>query len=343
VRRRGTTTALLLIAMVLFGLGVRAFIGLFRTDTQAVSATPAQQKPAIKLPGTMYVAQEGALYRLRDGNFDRFSTEQRGWTQPVVLDDGRVLAVSRVGDYSDLVILDSNGNVAQQLTHDAPTGRNPSIDLNHWTFYPALSPDGSTLFYSYDSPKSGYMVDLATFSRSLQGSATPKRWSTPNAYTGGDIMPVPLRSGGVLYVAYALDSKSRITSRIVLLAKPGATEVPLTTADNDCLWPTLSPDERWLAMVCTGAQQRATLMIASFDGTRLGTPRPLVDDRLVSAPTWAPDGSGLAYLAPDSTGGGFQLWWLPAAASPTTPPKPVQVTRGVGLDASSRPAWTAAS
>ncbi|HXA27815.1 MAG TPA: hypothetical protein VN193_03620 [Candidatus Angelobacter sp.] len=342
MRLRGTT-ALLLLAMALFGLGVRSALGLLRTDTQPLAASPAQQKPAVTLPGTLYVAQEGALYRLRGGGFERFTTDSRGWTQPTVLPDGSVLAVSRQGDASDLAIIGSNGTVTEQLTHDAATGHNPAIDANHWTFYPALAPDGTTLFYAYDSPKNGYMVDLATWSRPLHGSAAPKRWSNPNPYTGGDVMPVPLSSGGVIDGSYAVDSKERITSRIELIARPGATPVPLTTADADCLWPSLSPDQKTLAMVCTDAQQHANLVTAPFDGTALGPLRVLVNDRLVSAPTWSPDGTGLVYLAPGSTGGGFQLWWLDGVTSATRAPHPVQVTSGVGLDASSRPAWTAAT
>jgi Tol biopolymer transport system component len=342
VIRRHVTAIVLVVAMAVFGLGVRSVIGLFRTDTRAVAATPAQQRPAIALPGTLYVAQEGALYRLRGGAFDRFTKEQRGWTQPTVLSDGRVLAVARQAAYSDLAIIDSNGSVVQQLTHDAATGRNPAIDANHWTFYPVPSADGSTLFYAYDSPKNGYMVDLAVWSRPLTGSASPRRWSNPNPYTGGDIMPVPLQSGGLIYVTYAADSKQRITSRIVMVSKAGGTEVPLTGVDGDCLWPTLSPDEHWLAMVCTGAQQHAELQIAPFNGTTLGVPRTLVSDRLVSAPVWSPDGTGLAYLAPDTAGSGFQLWWLAGATTAATP-KPVAVTSGVGLDATSRPAWTASA
>jgi Tol biopolymer transport system component len=252
--------------------------------------------------------------------------------------------VSRQGDYSDLAIIGSNGGVAEQLTRNAAVGRNPAIDANHWTFYPTIAPDGATLFYSFDSPKNGYMVDLATWSRPLHGSAAPRRWSNPNPYTGGDVMPVPLRSGGVLYVSYAADSKQRITSRIMLVAQPGAREVPLTTTDADCLWPTLSPDQQTLAMVCTDAQQHANLVTASFDGATLGPLRVLVNDRLVSAPAWSPDGTGLAYLAPGSTGGAFQLWWLEGVTSTTKAPHPpVQVTSGLGLDAASRPAWTAST
>ena len=83
-------------------------------------------------------------------------------------------------------------------------------------------------------------------------------------------------------------------------------------------------------------------------------------------PTWAPDGSGIAFLAPGVAAGEFQLWWLPRAAyapipspAPTPTPggphngpvpapspapavvvRPVQVTTNNGFDATSPLAWS---
>ena len=38
---------------------------------------------------------------------------------------------------------------------------------------------------------------------------------------------------------------------------------------------------------------------------------------------WAPDGSGIAYLAPSLPDGPFQLWFLPKNAYAPPPPSPV--------------------
>jgi hypothetical protein len=97
----------------------------------------------------------------------------------------------------------------------------------------------------------------------------------------------------------------------------------------------------------------------------------VVTNQIVAQPTWAPDGSGIAFLAPGAADGPFQLWWLPKAAyappkpspvpvptptpggphngplptpSPTTPSpapiiRPIQVTTNDGFDATSPMAW----
>jgi hypothetical protein len=91
---------------------------------------------------------------------------------------------------------------------------------------------------------------------------------------------------------------------------------------------------------------------------------------MAAQPAWAPDGSGIAYLAPGSKAGlgTFQLWWLAKGAytppppapiptptpggphngplpSPSAPPPPpvvkaLEVTTGLGLDATSPIAWS---
>ena len=69
-----------------------------------------------------------------------------GWTQPAFTPDGQSLVlVRRDYAYSDLYLIDPAGNVQEQLTHNA----NPTVELNHWAFYPRPSSDGA-LFFSYD-------------------------------------------------------------------------------------------------------------------------------------------------------------------------------------------------
>ena len=97
----------------------------------------------------------------------------------------------------------------------------------------------------------------------------------------------------------------------------------------------------------------------------------MITNQLVAQPTWAPDSSGIAYLAPAQLGQGFQLWWLPKNAyappapspvptpiptpggpvsspvpTPTPSPapaapviKPVQITTNLGFDATSPMVW----
>ena len=124
-------------------------------------------------------------------------------------------------------------------------------------------------------------------------------------------------------------------------------------------------------MICTYQKQVSYLTIASWNGTSLVGQQTVVSDQLVAEPIWAPDGSGIAYLAPGGPAAPFQLWFLPKNAyappppspipipsptpggphngplpSPTPSPapvvpvvKPIQVTFNLGFDATSPLAW----
>ena len=124
-------------------------------------------------------------------------------------------------------------------------------------------------------------------------------------------------------------------------------------------------------MICSYEKQISNLVIAPWNGSSLGARTTVISDQLVAQPIWAPDGSGIAYLAPGGPAAPFQLWWLPRAAynppspspvptptptpggphngplpSPTltvvptpAPVKPIQVTTNLGFDATSPMAW----
>src|SRR5205085_2319576 len=94
----------------------------------------------------------------------------------------------------------------------------------------------------------------------------------------------------------------------------------LTSLEDDCSQPALSPDGTTLAMVCSRQQERSQLVLADFKGTSLGPMRTVLSDRVVAEPTWAPDGTGIAFLSPALADQPFQLWWLPK--SQYTPPEP---------------------
>jgi hypothetical protein len=194
---------------------------------------------------------------------------------------------------------------------------------------------------------------------------------------------LPLASGALVYTKY-LYSDNRLASQIWITKQPelqygGLTApplgagygTPLTRPDEDCAQPALSPDGHTMAMICNYKSQVSYLTLASFNGSTLGTRRSVITSQLVAQPTWAPDGSGIAYLAPAIVGQGFQLWWLPKLAyapptpspvpstvptpggpvstpvpspTPTPPPppvvvKPIQVTTSLAFDATSPMAW----
>jgi Tol biopolymer transport system component len=335
--RRALVSAALVLAMLAFGIGV------YHAADNFKAARPHVQRPTQtagpSLPGTIYVVQAGAIYRLQSGKYTQI-TPDNGWMQPAADPTGtRLVAVGREGNASELYLLDRNGRIEAQLTHNS----SPAVEANHWVFYPRFSADGTQLFYDYDpkDPHNVYRVDLSIFASPADPSSKAAvRWTFPNQYTGGDVSPLPLRSGGLIFTRFSIDDRSKVHSQIWFQARPGATGVALTDPEAGCLQPAMSADERLLAMVCTHGQPLAAeVAIASFyAATRtLGPTAVLVRAQQVASPAFSPDGKMLAYLAPARPGGGFQLWTVPATQS--TAPTPKQITSELGLDASSAPAW----
>jgi len=321
------------------GVGVYLYLSAHRSTLGQAAKKPdeanlnAKNSPLGHLSGTLYLVQAGTLYRLQQGTFKAVLNSPGGaasWTQPAFSPNGQSLVVVRRDyAYSDLYLIDREGNVQSQLTHNA----NPTVEFNHWAFYPRPSPDGGSLFFSYD-PKdryNDYNVVLAVWSMPMNsGFAQARKWTSPEHFTGGDVQPVPLASGALLYTKYRFDAKSsRILGQIYFTTSAGAAGEPLTPPEDDCSQPAVSPDGQRLAMICSGGGQLTNIEIASFDGRQLGPRQVLVADQLAAQPTWAPDGESLVYLAPQGIDGHFQLWQeqVPAATSPgTAAPTPLVTT-----------------
>jgi len=363
---RRIAAILFLPMMLAFGSGVYLYLGTMKSKVVKERAQlPTATKPKFVLPGTMFVVQGGRLFKLNAGSFTEIGPAG-DWSQPVVTPDHtRLIAVLRSGQSSDLYVLDLDGHVLKRLTKDDSR----IIDANHWVFYPRVSPDGTNLFYAYDSPKhvtGAPGVDLTIWSMPLNGTQREARVrSAPYWYSGGDVSPIPLAGTGLIFVRHSIDPSTAVHSQILFQSRPGAVVKSLTNLADNCSQPALSPDGTQLAMICTGGKQTAKVEVAPFTGSALGPAKVLLDGRLYAAPAWSPDGKALAYFAPAGAAGHFQLWYLAlpnlapsasasasatpsagatssvrASASPTpTPPVPVQVTQGVDLSATSPPAW----
>jgi Tol biopolymer transport system component len=297
--------------------------------------------------------------------------------QPALSPDGNsIVAVKRSTFFSDIYILNRFGQVAAQFTSNQAAPRDRwDTGANAWSFYPRLSLDQRTLFMSYDGPKAagnGYFgVDMQVWSLPVGGSIRQGvRWTIANDYTGGDMQPVPL-SNGIIYTKYSYDENANRVGQLWFSNRAGSPGKALTPTAASCAQAALSPDGGSIAMICNYGKQISYLTIASWNGSSLGVLRTLISDQLVAQPAWAPDGSGIAYLAPGGASGPFQLWFLPKNAynppppppvpmptpipggphnspfptptpSPPPPPpviKPIQVTTNLGFDATSPLAW----
>jgi Tol biopolymer transport system component len=334
VNSRSLVVGGLVLGMLLFGFGVYFTTGLLKANHTRVNRPSEITAPA--MPGTIYLVQRGALYRFQHGSFTQI-TDERGWTQPAMSPDGRqMVAVQRRLNSSDLFLLTTTGRTISQLTHNSSESVPES---NHWAFYPRFSPDGSTLFYDYDPKQSynSYQVDLSIFASPAANWRTSVQWTVPHPYTGGDVGPVPVH-GGLLYTKFWIDDQSMVHSQVWFQARARSEGVALTPKDVNCVQPTVSTDQKSIAMICTkGQAQSAELDLVTFDTNTatLGTLTPLVTGALVASPAFSPDGKTIAYLAPIAPGAAFQLWTVGTAGSPV----PRAFTTSLGLDSSSPPIW----
>jgi Tol biopolymer transport system component len=339
--------------MVAFGFGVYYGLGQLKSKPTSRPKAVTKSRTLVPVPGVVYMSQGGALYRLAGGQFTQIRPGPGDWSQ--------LVAVSRHAHFSDLYLLDGSGTPVKQLTKNVAG----SVESNHWAFYPNVSADGKTLFYSYDpkDPFNNFRVDLAVWSMPLDGSqAEAKRRTLPNQYTGGDVQPIALASGPVLYTKYSIDDNGHSVSQLWYQARAGAVGQAITDAKDDCSSPALSHDGTRLAMVCTGGKQAASIQVAPFDGQKLGPREVVVEGQLDAVPAWSPDGRSLLYEAPGGPQGQFQLWMIqleePAAPSPSPQRsaqpsarssaapglrQPKLVTTDLSLDATSAPLWTAAA
>ena len=341
--RRLRLAVILLVVWTAFGLGVNRFLDSRKSSliTHPGAAIPSQETPQFSLPGTIYVSQAGHLYRFHGGQFiDMHLPAAAGaWIQPSPALPGQLLVVARASEYSDIYLVDATtGAIVKKLTSNATTTSH--VELNAWSFWPHLAADGATVIFNYDGPKTGttYEVHLAVWSGPLNGKLESRQWTQPDGYTGGDVSPVPLADGGVLYSKYSLNDKSQIVSRIATVARPNASPVYLTASTDDCGEPAVSPDGTRLALICTSDTQTARLEVIPLVHGVPGIPQVLVAACLCASPSWSPDGTSLLYLAPADATGHFQLWWMDHADT-ATPAAPKQVTAHLDFDATSPPAW----
>lgn len=349
--RRGRRLLVTMLGMALISSGTYFMLGRFSTRSSG-PARPTASMPVFSLPGTIYLAQHGAIYTVSRGSVGRLNLSTATfWAQPAVSRDGTELVVSG-GDsrFTDLFLVSSKGEVVRRLTDN----RAREVDQNHWAFFPRFSGDGGSLFYSWDPkiPGNAFRVDLAVFSLDLRNDQPPpgRRWTQPDAFTGGDVQPQPVAGPALLYAGYSAGSDLQIQSRIWWQLKPGVPGTALTDLAANCGSPALSPAGDQLAMICSPSAAKANLVVVPFRDGVLGAPDLTIDDQAAAAPVWSPDGKGVAYLAPGKAGAGFDLWWVPvfpsgtAAASPSPSPAAAngrrQVTMGLDLDATSVPAWS---
>jgi Tol biopolymer transport system component len=321
----------LALLMVITGTATYLSLGNHQTRVALKPQKPTQPTPkpkAFVLPGTLYLAQQGAIYSYNSGRFHQITAEA-GWMQPALYPDAsNLLVVKNSGQYSDIYVMNRFGTVQRQVTDNSGPPRINYPSYKHWSFYPRLSFDSGTLWMTYDEPKFEYDTGFSVWAMPFNQTMRQARlWSISGYYTGGDVQPVPLPAGGVMYTRYTYPADGKLTGQLWFIDRANSNGRAMTTEDEDCRSPSLSPDGKQIAMICTYKKQVSYLTIVPLNGSTLGGRKVVVADQMVAQPAWAPDGSGIAYLAtdPNSAAGNFQLWFLPRDAYNPPPPSPTPI------------------
>jgi Tol biopolymer transport system component len=344
-------TLVLFAMMALCGFAANRSLAALQTRTTAGSLVNTTS-PQIRLPGTIFVSQDGAIYAIAGSTVRLLPLPSGGeWIQPRALPDGSLLAVRRFNQYSDLYHVTASGRVLNQMSAGDQSTSNKTLQLDHWVLWPVVSPDGSTVYFATDSPKpapgQSYEVDFSLWAAPLSGALTiggagvagGTRWSFRDKYTGGDIEPVPLPDGNLLYSSYANTGKGTVVSVLGLQTSPGSTMVSLTTPAQDCGAPAVAADGVTIAMVCTNRGQTANIEVATLEGTTLSGAHVVVANCLCNSPSWSPSGDNLLYMNASDPGGNFGLWYIANAGSAHTGAAKRVTDAGVNLDATSSAAW----
>jgi hypothetical protein len=333
--------------MAVFGFAIYSVLGTLKSNKHH-SQKPTQSQALIDLPGTVDVVQNGNIYSLTDLKFTQLKAPAYDWVQVEPAPGGDILAVAYNAMYSNVYLLNAQGQVVRLMLSESSS----QYFNNHWAYYPRVSPNGNTLFYvqDYFPPGAAYNVNFQVQAVPFSDpTATPVVWSESGLYyQGGDVEPIPLSNGGIIYAKYAVDTSGGSTdgdtyAQLVYISSPYATPDYLTTEAQDCAEPALSPNGTEIAMVCTdNSLQTTTLQVASWNGTTLGAPVTISSGPLPASPTWSPDGKSVLFLNTLLTdkSSPFQLWWVPKATA-KKPGAAEQVTEDLNFTATSPPIWSA--
>jgi Tol biopolymer transport system component/DNA-binding winged helix-turn-helix (wHTH) protein len=236
----------------------------------------------------VWVAPEGDAGRARQVTSGRGgSNDYWGFS---FTPDGRVVYVSTLGGSQDIWVMNADGSGQKQLTFDRAAD-----------FDPTVSADGRHVVFS--SERSGknklWRIDIDG--------------GNPTQLTKGaasDFLPNYSPDGR--WVVYTSDD----TRGPALWKIPAGGGEPTRLTNKLAVWPSVSPDGRFVACWHTDEQKRSVALgVIPIEG---GEPVKLFEVSL-TANTWAeirwtPDGRGLAYIdAPDGVG---NIWLQPLSGGP---------------------------
>jgi TolB protein len=335
---RWTVAVLILVAVSLGGCGRGSDVG------RAPTAGPAAQTEVVrgeKLPGRLLFVRDGVIWRWL-GNEGRPLLGAGEAVQPAWSPEGRRIAyIARSNSFSDLLLADADGAPIGRVTAngtDAPPNSIERVYASRWVFYPAWTPEGSSLVVaSQPQPPSGDPPADYNLALALQSTAPGEPlplYADVEAMAGRSA--VSPDGTAVVFTRAGVGPQGRQELyRIDLL---GGEATPLPGAPAPSYDPAFSPDGRWLAFAARAGGGTDVYVMEAGGATA----RRLTELESARAPAFSPDGTLLAFLAVAPGESGFDLWVVELTAGEggeLTAGTPRRVTTGLGLDADSGLSW----
>lgn len=242
---------------------------------------------SVATDGTLVYIPEGSVGQQqmlvwvdRNGGEEPLSMKPRAYRAPRLSPDGRRVAIDTVD--GDLFLYDLGARVEQQFTFDS------SIDR-----YPLWSPDGTQIYFSstQDGEPAQLYVKPADGGRGAERVLAEHVLSVPGGWSADGKTLVFSGDAG------SRGSSTRNDIFTVRLGEDGRHEVLMQAPHNE-VWPTVSPNGRWLAYGSDETGQRRIYVRPFPEGT--AGDRRVISEGFGDRPLWGRDGRELFYHSDES-------------------------------------------
>jgi Tol biopolymer transport system component len=310
----------------------------------ASTPTPTPTKPIGRVAsptvsGTIVFAIRGDVYVLANGGYVPLTSEGRSH-EPSVSADGKTVLFARVEEidgkrnvdgqivpahlrFSNVVRKDATGG-AETILVNGLVKATSGFHAVTWFDSPAVSPDGKRVAVVADGGD-GY-ANLELF----------------DAQTGKEVARLS-EGSNLADPAWSPDGKTVVATsytlgnpRLLLIPLDGRASVAVKTVpDGEPYRPSFSPDGNWIVYTLRhdGKNDLHAVQVSSAKDV------PLTSDGRSWNGVFSPDGKQLAFLREHD--GAIDLYYmdLADALAGGTPKAATKLTRGEGIDGSSRPSW----